>query len=375
MDVFKSLRVTRDSSLSISDQLFQQLTWLIAVGKILPGEHLPPIRIAAQLLDVHMHTIRAVYHRLQAQGLLSTSPGAGTKVLNYKPYSQKNDFISSGLWKVGVILPELDSLHTQILNGVHQALQEEGILLNLAISGYDPFAAESHLDRFMCQSMNGIINISSGFSAEFQSNWSQLKSKISLPLVFANTPACNGLGVTLDLAQAAFQAAVHLVDHGHSALGLITLPQTWPLGEIIYHGFMEGLRTRSAGTGQLFIKTTSHLNVEAGYDAGMQFCRSALRPTAIFALSDRLAVGAIQAFYEHGLRVPEDMAILACHDSDLAKYSQPGVTAFSSSATVLGYQAGRLMVQSLKSGQVKNVNPQILPMNLLPRASCGCMGV
>jgi DNA-binding LacI/PurR family transcriptional regulator len=372
MNSFHSLRIQRDSSLTISDQLVQQLTWLISVGKISAGEQLPPIRAAALSLGVHMHTVRAAYHRLEAQGLLSTSPGAGTKVLEYKPYLQNEEISSSALWKVGVILPELDSFHSQVLSGVHQALQEEGISLSLAISGYDPSAAELNLDRLMCQSMNGVINISSGFSAEFQSSWLQHEPKISMPLVFANAPDMQGLGVHLELAQAAFQAAVHLVDHGHSALGLITLPQAWPLGEIIYQGFVEGLRARSAGTGQLFIKTVSRLNVEFGYDAGIQFCRSALRPTAIFALSDRLAVGAIQAFREQGLRVPEDIAILACHDSELAKYSQPGITAFSSSAAVMGYQAGRLMVQSLKLEGMKNLEPQLLPMSLIPRASCGC---
>lgn len=369
---FNHLRIQRDSSISITDQLVQQLASLVSLGKIGKGERLPPIRSAARQLGVHMHTVMAAYHRLEGQGMLVTRPGSGTVVLEYKPFSQQADFSSPGILKVGVILPELDSLHSQMLTGLHQALDEEGVSMELALSGYDPANAEPYLDRLIRQGISGVINFSSGFTPQFNSLRQSSDGLVRIPLVFANVPGLPESALTLDVADAAYQAAVHLVEHGHTALGLINLPEEWPLGNAIHQGFTRGLSNRSAGVGQMFIRSVTRLTIESGHEAGMQFCRSALRPTALLAFNDRLAIGAIQAFRAHGLRVPQDMAVIACFDSDLVKYTQPGITAFSASAGVMGYQAGRLMIQYLGLQPADTAEIKQMPISLVRRSSCGC---
>jgi len=372
-DLFQYLKVQRTSPLSISHQISQQLTWLVSTGKIKAGDRLPPIRTAAQGLGVHMHTVRAAYHHLEKIGCVTSRPSAGTIVLPYQPLTQKTDWPASAGMRIGVILPELDTFHSQVLAGIERALREDGFSLLLEIIGYDPSSADRCLDRLIQQGVQGVLNVTTGFSPGFTSRLANNDLRMSLPIALVNVPSPQFAVIQVDIASIAYQAAVHLTDHGHSSLGLINVPQQWYFGESIYRGFMEGLRMRSAGTGQVFIRTVTHLDAQAGYQAALQFTSSALKPSAIFAVSDRLAAGAIEAIVEQGLRIPEDNAIMAFNDSDLARFSQPGITAFNIHSEEIGYQAGQMMVHSLVSKEAGVLENMIYPVELIKRTSCGCM--
>ncbi len=134
-NLFQYLKVQRTSSVSISHQISQQLTWLISTGKIKAGDRLPPIRTAAQRLGIHMHTVRAAYHHLEEMGCVSSRPGAGTRVLPYQPLSHQAELPVSVGMHIGVILPELDAFHSQVLSGMEQALREDGFSMLLEIIG------------------------------------------------------------------------------------------------------------------------------------------------------------------------------------------------------------------------------------------------
>jgi DNA-binding LacI/PurR family transcriptional regulator/DNA-binding transcriptional regulator YhcF (GntR family) len=373
IDLFQYLKVQRTSPISISHQISQQLTWLISIGKIKAGDRLPPIRAAAQSLGIHMHTVRAAYHHLEEMGCVSSRPGAGTSVLPYQPLTYKAESPVSAGMRVGVILPDLDAVHSQVLAGLERSLREEGYSLLLEIIGYEPISADRGLDRLIQQGVQGIVNVTTGFSLGFTSRYANIDLRMSLPIAFVNVQSPQSMCIQIDIANIAYQAAVHLTDHGHSSLGLINVPQQWNFGEAIYHGFMEGLRTRSAGTGQVFIRTVTHLDAGAGYDAALQFSRSALKPSAIFAVSDRLAAGVIQAYLEQGLRIPEDIAIRAYNDSDQTKFTPPGITAFNLHGEEIGYQAGQMMIRSLASKEAGEPENMIFPVELVKRSSCGCV--
>jgi DNA-binding LacI/PurR family transcriptional regulator len=371
MNIFENIRINRGSSVSITDQLIQQITWLISTGKVNAKEQLPPIRTAAERLGVHMHTIRSAYHRLEQKGLVSSRPGRGTLVLDYLPFARTAYAPMGGAWKIGVILPGLDPIHAEILEGIEQVVSGENGSILLSIVGDDRLLAEKSLDHFLAQSVNGVINAALGFSAEFQKKLEKAEINLPFPVVYADVPTISESGIHMDAADAAVQSAVHLVEHGHNSIGLINVPQEWPLGEEIYRGFMEGLRIGSAGIGQVFIRTITRLNMEAGYEAAMRYSQSALKPSAIFAVSDKLAVGAILAFREQGFDIPRDIAIMAYNDSDLAAIVEPGLTSFKIPAVEVGLQAGQMMFQLIRTGKIHH-EKIVLPVKLIRRQSCGC---
>src|SRR5260221_10380508 len=78
--IFESLTLDADSKITLALQLSQQLTWLVASGQLKAGERLPPVRELAQQLDINLHTVRAAYHKLEADGLVTMRQGTGTLV-------------------------------------------------------------------------------------------------------------------------------------------------------------------------------------------------------------------------------------------------------------------------------------------------------
>lgn len=372
IDLFQYLRVQRTSPIPISHQISQQLSWLISIGKVHAGDRLPPIRTAAQRLGIHMHTVRAAYRHLQEMGCVSSRPGAGTIVLSCQPHIHRAESPMTVGMHIGVMLPDLDAVHSQLLAGMESSLRGEGFSMLLEIVGYDPASADLGFDRLIKLGVQGIVNVTTGFSPACISRLGNNELQMTPPILFVNGPPSLCSGIHVNIAGIAFQAALHLIDHGHSSLGLITLPRECYFGHAIYRGFMDGLRARTAGTGQAFIRTVTRLDADAGYQAALQFCRSALRPTAVFAASDRLAAGAAQAYLEQGLRIPEDVAIIAYNDSDQAGFTRPGITAFNLHSDEIGFQAAQMMIRSLESQEAVTPENIVFPVDMIKRRSCGC---
>ena len=72
----ESIHLDPDSSIPLSHQLKQQLTWLIASGALASGDRLPPVRELAKDLSINLHTVRQAYLKLEAEGLVETRLGA-----------------------------------------------------------------------------------------------------------------------------------------------------------------------------------------------------------------------------------------------------------------------------------------------------------
>src|SRR5260221_10232125 len=130
--------------------------------------------------------------------------------------------------------------------------------------------------------------------------------------------------VTVDNIQAAENATNHLIRLGRRRIAHIT-----------GHPELSDARDRLQGYKNALIKAglpvdenlivQSYFNRQRGYDASKPLIRD-FKPDAIFAAGDTIAVGAIQAAHEAGLRVPEDIAIIGFDDVDVASQAFPALS-------------------------------------------------
>ncbi len=374
MNILDVIRIKRDSSEPITNQICEQISWLISTGELKPGEHLPPIRPAADVMGIHLHTVRGSYHLLEQKGLVSTTPGKGTVVLDYAPFALKAFESNRGSHLIGILFPDLTPFYAEFLNGAEQAARDEHFLISIMRIGDNPNLAEKYLELLIAKNIDGVIVASQSFSPQFQKKLDDGETVLPFPIVYADVPNLSHSAVKLDSAGAAFQAAIHLLEHGHGSIGLINSPQESPHGKEIYEGFQEGLRARGGGASQLFIRTVNEFSIEAGYQAGLMLVNSGLKPTAVFAVSDALAVGAIRAIKERGYKVPEDIAVVGYHDLEIASLVEPPLTTVSVPIHDLGMKSMNMLLQLISSGQKKCENI-ILPTKLVIRRSCGCSQV
>ncbi len=112
---------------------------------------------------------------------------------------------------------------------------------------------------------------------------------------------------------------------------------------------------------------------DAGYDMAQQVLSATSRPTALFAANNFIAIGALQALRENGLRVPEDMALVTMDDIPPTFVIEPFLTVATQPAREMGQQAARLLLERVK-GEIDSPCQQIvLPSEIIIRASSGKM--
>jgi DNA-binding LacI/PurR family transcriptional regulator len=101
-----------------------------------------------------------------------------------------------------------------------------------------------------------------------------------------------------------------------------------------------------------------------------RFPDPATRPTAIVAFNDRTAMGALRGFYEAGIRVPEDVAVVGFHDIEAARYTTPALTTIAHPRVELGELAAESLFILLEGGKI-DMRDRIVPVSLTVRESCG----
>jgi LacI family transcriptional regulator len=164
-------------------------------------------------------------------------------------------------------------------------------------------------------------------------------------------------------------AVRHLHSLGHTRIATIAGPQDTKPGADRLLGYR-------AEIGALGLEVDPAYVVEGDFytTSGETSMRSLLdlpnRPTAVFAASDLMAVGAIRALHAAGLRVPEDVAIVGFDDIRLAELVVPPLTTVRQDMIGIGIAAARALVEQIENA---DGTPPVLtlPVELVVRASCG----
>ena len=108
----------------------------------------------------------------------------------------------------------------------------------------------------------------------------------------------------------------------------------------------------------------------SGYDSVNQLLNSKVKFTSILCSNDILAVGALRALKEHGLKVPDDVSVIGINDMEMVRYLDPMLTAIHIHIEELGKHAAKLLIDRINGGH-KLPMKIIIPYSLVKRDSCG----
>jgi Transcriptional regulators len=174
--------------------------------------------------------------------------------------------------------------------------------------------------------------------------------------------------VDVDNVARARMAVEHLLRLGHERVATITGPLNMCSGQDRLEGYRQALAARGIPVDEDLIAEGDF--TEQGGQAAMRRLLPH-RPTAVFAASDMMAVGAIKVLREAGLRVPEDVAVVGFDDIPLASMVEPPLTTVRQPIEQLGSMAVELLVSLMENPGEETVHRVVLPTELVIRASCG----
>ncbi|WP_410515255.1 LacI family DNA-binding transcriptional regulator [Paenibacillus sp. BR2-3] len=170
-----------------------------------------------------------------------------------------------------------------------------------------------------------------------------------------------------------FQISSKVVEHfyllGYRELGFIGSTADSDISNLREAGYTKAIEGFGLRLNENWIIHGVDFFESSGYDAMQKLIHAGPLPRAIFAASDLLALGAIRALREHGLSVPEDVAIVGCDDIEASKYTSPRLTTVRQNKQRLGVLAAHMLFD-LINNQAEGSSFVVEPL-LIVRESCG----
>jgi DNA-binding LacI/PurR family transcriptional regulator len=183
--------------------------------------------------------------------------------------------------------------------------------------------------------------------------------------------------VGIDDRAAAAAAARHVRELGHERVAVVTFADTvFDRGELHYELTTERRRGYAEGLGDAhdpeLVATAIPNSTEEGRATTAKLLDLPDPPTAILAMSDALAAGALEAARDHGARVPEDLSVVGFDDSPLARQTDPPLTTVAQPQQRKGLDAARLLIEGIAGEDPLDEDRRIiLPHELIVRGSTG----
>lgn len=173
--------------------------------------------------------------------------------------------------------------------------------------------------------------------------------------------------VMVDNYSGSYEAVAHILGFGHRRVAFIQgLPGTYTNTERL-RGYRQALRDHGAELDDALV-VGGDFREENGYLETKLLMTMKDRPTAIFATSDLITLGALKAIYEEGLNIPDDVSLVMFDDFDFAPYLKCPITAVRQPKELMGEMAVKLLVDELK-GESTGGKRVVLKTSLVIRNS------
>ncbi|MGE5224547.1 MAG: LacI family DNA-binding transcriptional regulator [Omnitrophica WOR_2 bacterium] len=293
---------------------------------------------------------------------------AAMEALNYRPNAVARSLKSGKTNTLGLILPDSSNpFFAEVGHCVEEAAFQLGYRVILCNTEGDLLKEQMYVEVLSHKQVDGIIFYATGdrpASIELL-----IQSKLPFVMVdrdLANTPVD---AVLTDNCEGGLLATRHLIQLGHQQIACLIGPSdnNPSAGRVI--GYRAAL-TEAGLIPQEDNVLRGDFHPETGRVLTLQLLSRESPPTAIFACNDMMALGALRAVYQMGLRVPENVSIIGFDGIDLGSYSNPPLTTIAQPKDRMGKQAVQLVIERLRNPD----NPPqrtVFPCNLIARESTG----
>ncbi|MBQ8797738.1 MAG: LacI family DNA-binding transcriptional regulator [Oscillospiraceae bacterium] len=178
---------------------------------------------------------------------------------------------------------------------------------------------------------------------------------ITVPCVLVSNDArdlgfANLSSVSTDDREAAFHAMEALIDLGHKRIVMIGGDrEKSDTSRLRYEGCLQAMKKHNIPFDEKLDYQGTRYSWQAGYDAAAKLIVSGRRFTALFAAADVMAIGAIRAMRDSGLRVPEDVSVMGFDGLELGAFLVPQLSTVAQSAKRMALRSVEILIRSIES--------------------------
>ncbi|OCB75598.1 LacI family transcriptional regulator [Flavobacterium piscis] len=331
----------------------------------------------ARELDVSISTVsKSLRNSLEIGEETRLKVQAFAKFYNYKPNNIALSLKNRKTKSIGIIIPEIvHYFFSTVINGIEQVANEHGYSVVICLSD-DSFDKEVlNMEMLANGSIDGFI-MSLSKETQYKGDFHHITEVINqgMPVVMfdrvTNDILCDK--VIIDDKAAAYEAVQSLIDNGRKKIALVTTVDYVSVGKLRTDGYEKALLDNGLPFNEdLIIKiedvdtceiTISQLLHDRAFDA-------------VFAVNELFAVTIIKTANKMGLKVPEDLAVIAFTDGIISKYSTPTITTVSQSGEKMGNKAAKMLIERLEAEhddddeENENYTTEVIETHLIERES------
>ncbi|SFS53006.1 LacI family DNA-binding transcriptional regulator [Paenibacillus sp. BC26] len=319
-------------------------------------------------------SIAAVSQVINGKGKISEERRASIisvmEQLNYKPSLIASALTGKKTYTLGLLIPDISNpFFAEIARAVEDQGDVHGYSLVICSTDNKDERVERYLTLLGQKSVDGIIIGTGMDSGELLDLL--LKKSIPLAVIAREMPGHDLATVVVDDYEGGRMAARHLLGLGHTRMAVLAEHRKVISSRERIRGFQDEVVEAGLQLPEYMVKMNGRDLVNDGRRSASELLRYADRPTAVFCCNDLLAIGALQAAKEMGVRVPEELSIVGFDNTILATVTDPPLTTVSQPTEQMGQLVVDLVLSkndAAKPGEPKRV---MLKPELVVRQSTG----
>ncbi|NIA09967.1 MAG: substrate-binding domain-containing protein [Nitrospiraceae bacterium] len=330
-------------------------------------------QIAEELGLSVMTVSRALRNHSNVNGETRRRILAAANRLGYRPNYIAKSLVLQKTYTIGVVVPEIThSFFPEVIRGIEEVAYNAGYQLILTHSAENAEREKNAISTLEAKRVDGIL-ISTVQTVKDYTVYKQL-IKLKLPVVFFDRCVYN-IGascVSINDRESSQLITQHLIDHGYKKIAHLRGSLKVSISRARLAGFKNTLLKNNLEIyDYLIVKAGFH--EKGGYRAMKQLLAlpHGKRPRAVVAINDPAAFGAMEAIYEKGLKIPEDIAIVGFSDDIRASLMPTPLTTIRQPAYEIGKAASQKLIDIIEG---RNIKPEkiVIDGDIIIRKSCGC---
>lgn len=260
---------------------------------------------------------------------------------DYTPSQLARSLKTKKTYTIGMIVPDIsNSFFTEIIGGVEEITTKHDYSTILCSSNEDPVKEEKHIQTLLQRGVDGLILVGTGNS--------EVTNLVDVPVVTVDRSIDSKLNsIQVDNEKGAFIATDYLLSKGLAPVLMLTSNITSDTYTSRLSGYNCALEKHNIQYDERYIMK-SPASYSGGFDSMTAALHSNLKFHSVFATNDYIAMGAIRAIKQYGLRIPDDLSIIGFDDIPAASYSMPSLTTIHQPQREMGKLAAEIILNKLE---------------------------
>jgi len=291
--------------------------------------------------------------------------------LGYRPNAVARGLASKKTTTVGVVIPDIsNTMYSEVVRGIEDIANMYHYNIILCNSDKKKEKEIRVINTLLEKQVDGLLFMGGAITDEHIEAF-----RTNVPIVLCATRDEKQMfpSVDIDHEAAAYDAVKVLIDHGHRNIGMICVNLQDPqVGYARYQGYRKALAEAGIPFRESHVRVGNY-RYESGLETMEYFLNLEDRPTAIFSATDEMAIGAIHAIQDAGLRVPDDIAVMSVDNVRMASMVRPQLSTVAQPMYDIGAVSMRLLTKLMKKEPVSSPYV-VLPHETILRKSVAHVG-